>query len=92
MQTTTGKLSPAHLAYLVTLLVKGFDGGLEVLAGLVIWITGPMRLYRWVVRVTAPELFDGSHVAAVHAIRRGAEHRPPPARISWSSIFWSMAS
>jgi uncharacterized membrane protein len=74
MQTTIGKLSPAHLAYLVTLLVKGFDGGLEVLAGLVIWITGPMRLYRWVVRVTAPELFDGSHVAAVHAIRRGAEH------------------
>jgi uncharacterized membrane protein len=74
MQTTAGKPSLTHLAYLVTLLVKGFDGGMEFLAGLVIWITGPMRLYRWVVRVTAPELYDGSHVGAVHAIRRGAEH------------------
>ncbi len=26
------------------------------------------------VRVTAPKLYDGSHLAAVHAIRRGAEH------------------
>jgi uncharacterized membrane protein len=68
------KSSPIHLAYLVTLAVKGFDGGLETLAGLVIWLTGPQRIYRWVVRVTAPELFDGSHVAAVHAIRNGAEH------------------
>jgi uncharacterized membrane protein len=68
------KSSPVHLAYLVTLLVKGFDGAVETLAGLVIFLTGPARIYRWVVRVTAPELYDGSHVAAVHAIRRGAEH------------------
>jgi uncharacterized membrane protein len=66
--------SLAHLAYVTTIAIKGFDGGLETLAGLVIWITGPQRLYRWVVRVTAPELFDGEHVRAVHAIRRGAEH------------------
>ncbi|HMH63935.1 MAG TPA: DUF2127 domain-containing protein [Rhizomicrobium sp.] len=68
------KRSLAHIAYVVVIAVKGFDGGLETLAGLVIWITGPQRLYRWVVRVTAPELFDGEHVRAVHAIRRGAEH------------------
>lgn len=68
------KSSPIHLAYLLTLAVKGFDGGVETLAGLVIWLTGPQRIYRWVVRVTAPELFDGNHVAAVHAIRKGAEH------------------
>ncbi len=66
--------SLAHLAYVVTVAVKGFDGGIETLAGLVIWITGPQRLYRWMVRVTAPELFDGEHERAVHAIRRGAEH------------------
>ncbi|HVW74727.1 MAG TPA: DUF2127 domain-containing protein [Rhizomicrobium sp.] len=68
------KTSPVHLAYLVTLTVKGFDGAIEILAGLVILLTGPQRIYRWVVRVTAPELYDGSHVAAVHAIRRGAQH------------------
>src|ERR1700675_78600 len=68
------KSSPAHLAYLVTLIVKGFDGAVEILSGLVIFLTGPQRIYRWVVRVSAPELYDGSHAAAVHAIRRGAEH------------------
>jgi uncharacterized membrane protein len=74
MQAGNAKITLAHLAYVVTLAVKGFDGGLEILGGLVIWLTGPQRLYRWVVRVTAPELYDGSHTAAVHAIRRGAEH------------------
>lgn len=74
MQAAPAKTSPVHLAYLLTISLKGFDGGLEILAGLVIWLTGPQRLYRWVVRVTAPELYDGSHVAAVHVIRRGAEH------------------
>jgi uncharacterized membrane protein len=71
---TAQKRSLAHLAYVVTVALKGFDGGLETLAGLVIWITGPQRLYRWAVRITAPELYDGEHVRAVHAIRRGAEH------------------
>ena len=68
------KRSFFHIAYIATIAVKGFDGGLETLAGLVIWLTGPQRLYRWVVRITAPELYDGNHVKAVHAIRRGAEH------------------
>lgn len=64
----------AHLAYVVTIAIKGLDGGLETLGGLVIWITGPQRLYRWVFRVTAPELYNGDHVRAVEAARRGAEH------------------
>lgn len=68
------KSSPIHLAYLLTLGVKGFDGAVEILAGMVIWLTGPQRIYRWIVRVTAPEIYDGSHVAAVHAIRSGAQH------------------
>jgi uncharacterized membrane protein len=66
--------SLAHIAYVTVIAIKGFDGGLETLAGLVIWITGPQRLYRWVVRITAPELFNGEHQKAVHAIRKGAEH------------------
>lgn len=68
------KRSLAHIAYVAVIAIKGFDGGLETLAGLVIWLTGPQRLYRWVVRVTAPELYDGDHVRAVQAIRQGAEH------------------
>jgi uncharacterized membrane protein len=64
----------AHLAYVVTIAIKGFDGGLETLAGLVIWITGPQRLYRWVVQVTAPELYEGDHPRTMEWIRRGAEH------------------
>lgn len=68
------KRSLIDIAYIVTIAIKGFDGGLETLAALVIWLTGPQRFYRWVVRITAPELYDGSHVRAVHAIRKGAEH------------------
>ena len=71
---TPVKGSFAHIAYVVTVAIKGFDGGLETLAGLVIWITGPQRLYRWVVRITAPELFDGEHARAIDLIRRGAAH------------------
>lgn len=64
----------SHLAYVAAIAVKGFDGGVETLLGLVIWATGPQQLYRWVVRITAPELYDGSHVETVHAIRNGARH------------------
>lgn len=69
----TERRSLAHTAYLVTIAIKGFDGGLETLAGLLIWITGPQRLYRWAVRLTAPEL-GGNHEDAAMAIRHGAEH------------------
>ena len=59
----TQRRSLAHTAYLVTIAIKGFDGALETLAGLLIWITGPQRLYRWAVRLTAPEL-GGNHEEA----------------------------
>lgn len=63
----------AHKAYLVTIAIKGFDGALETLAGLLIWITGPQLLYRWAVRLTAPEL-GGNHEDVALAIRQGAQH------------------
>ena len=69
----TKRSSLAHLAYIVTIAIKGFDGGIETLAGLLIWITGPQRLYHWAVRVTAPEL-GGNHEDTAMAIRHGAEH------------------
>ena len=69
----TQRRSAAHIAYLVTIAIKGFDGGVETLAGLLIWITGPQRLYRWAVRLTAPEL-GGNHEETARAIRHGAAH------------------
>jgi uncharacterized membrane protein len=59
-----------HYAYLGATLIKGFDGALEALAGAIIAVTGPERVYEWVIRVTAPEL-TGYH-PALHAIRSGA--------------------
>ena len=45
-----------HDAYLGAILIKGFDGAVETLAGLVIVLTGPERIYEWVFRLSAPEL------------------------------------
>lgn len=60
-----------HDAYLGAILIKGFDGAIETLAGFIIAVTGPERLYEWVFRLTAPELAEGHH-PALHAIRSGA--------------------
>ena len=59
-----------HIAYLVAILIKGFDGALEALAGAIIAATGPEQAYEWVIRFTAPELTG--HHPALHAIRSGA--------------------
>lgn len=66
-----GKSSLLHRAYLVAILIKGIDGALEGLAGMIIVIAGRQRLDEWVLRLTAPEL-AGRH-PALHAIQRGAE-------------------
>jgi len=55
------------------ILIKGFDGAVETLAGLVIALTGPERIYEWVFKLTAPELDGGGHHPALHALRAGAE-------------------
>lgn len=64
------RLPLLHYAYLAAILVKGVDGALEALAGMIIAITGPERVYDWVIRITAPELTG--HHPALHAIRSGA--------------------
>jgi uncharacterized membrane protein len=55
--------SLAHLAYIVTIAVKGLDGALETVLGLVIWLTGPQRVYAFVLHFSAPELLEepGNH-------------------------------
>lgn len=59
-----------HYAYLAAILIKGFDGAMEALAGLTLAVAGPERLYEWAIRFTAPELTG--HHPALHAIRNGA--------------------
>jgi uncharacterized membrane protein len=59
---------------LVTIFVKGFDGALETLLGLVIAVFGPDRLYAFIIHVTAPELYDNPNSRALRLIRLGADH------------------
>ena len=61
-----------HDAYLGAILIKGFDGGVETLAGLVLALTGTERIYDWMIRLTAPELSGGGHHPALHALQTGA--------------------
>ena len=60
------------MAYLVTILIKGFFGLLEVTAGLIIAITGPQRLYSLALQWTTPELDQGRHSPTAEFIRQGA--------------------
>jgi uncharacterized membrane protein len=64
------RLPLLHDAYLAAILIKGFDGAVETLAGLFIALTGTERLYEWTIRLTAPEL--AGHHRALHAIQNGA--------------------
>jgi uncharacterized membrane protein len=66
------RFSIAHLAYETTIIIKGIDGALETLAGLIIVITGPQRLYLYVLEFTAPELTANPHSHIVQLVQHGA--------------------
>ena len=52
------KRSLAHIAYLVTILIKGFFGLLEFTGGVIIAVFGPQRLNTFVLQWTNPELYE----------------------------------
>jgi len=64
-----------HLAYIVTIAVKGLDGGIETLLGLIILISGPSRWYAFLLHINAPELLEepGNH-RFIELVRSGASH------------------
>jgi uncharacterized membrane protein len=66
------KQSLVHIAYFVTILIKGLFGLFEVTGGLVLAIAGPQWIYSQILHWTTPELYQGgpSHLAMV--IRQGA--------------------
>jgi uncharacterized membrane protein len=62
----------AHIAYLVTIAVKGADGIIETVLGLLLAITGPQRLYSLVLHFTTPELENNPGNKAAAAVQHGA--------------------
>lgn len=61
-----------HLVYLVAIAVKGIDGVIETLLGLLIAITGPDRFYSLVLRFTTPELEENPANRTAAAVQHGA--------------------
>jgi uncharacterized membrane protein len=64
--------SPLHLAFYAAIVIKGLDGLIETVAGLLIAAFGTGAVYRFAVWLTAPELstHPANHVA--HLVRHGA--------------------
>jgi uncharacterized membrane protein len=67
-----GRSSLAHLLFLITIAIKGVDGLIETLLGILIAVAGPDRLFFFIAQFTTPELeFNPSnHIA--RAIQNGA--------------------
>ena len=65
----------AHLAYVITIAVKGIDGGIETILGLTIWLSGPQRWYAFRLHFAAPELLEepGNH-HFIELVRSGANN------------------
>jgi uncharacterized membrane protein len=66
------KLRLAHVAFVATVAIKGIDGVIETLLGLLILVVGPDKLFLIVLHFTTPELRNNpdSHVAK--AVQSGA--------------------
>ena len=62
-----------HLAYVVTIAVKGIDGAIETILGLAVLITGPVRFNSFLMMLAAPELTEhATENGFMHLLRNGA--------------------
>jgi uncharacterized membrane protein len=61
-----------HLAFYAAIAIKGLDGLIETVAGLLIAAFGTGAVYRFAVWLTAPELSDHPASHVVHLVRHGA--------------------
>ena len=64
--------SLAHLAYLITIAIKGIDGAIETVLGLLIWAGGADRFHTFLLGFTAPELMEAPSGAFMQLLRSGA--------------------
>ena len=62
----------AHLAFVVTVAVKGVDGLVETLLGLLVAIAGPHKIFLLVLRFTVPELQNNPDNGVAKAVQSGA--------------------
>jgi uncharacterized membrane protein len=58
-----------HSAYIVTLFIKGFDGAVETLAGIIVGIVGAHRFFAIVVRATANKAAHDPNNPIFHLLR-----------------------
>ena len=67
-----GRSSFAHILFLAAIAIKGIDGLIETVLGILIAVVGPDRLFFFIAQFTTPELeFNPSnHIA--RAIQNGA--------------------
>jgi uncharacterized membrane protein len=82
--------SLAHLAYLVTIAVKGIDGAIETILGLVIWVSGPDRFNAFLMRFTAPELVADPRPSGVTEFLRNAASQLMDSSVSFI-VFYLLA-
>ena len=66
------KSGPLHIAFFVAIAIKGLDGFLEAVAGLIFAFAGSQQVYDFALWATAPELERHPASRALHAIRHGA--------------------
>ncbi|OAI43188.1 hypothetical protein AYO42_06250 [Rhizomicrobium sp. SCGC AG-212-E05] len=66
------KQSLAHIAYFVTILIKGFFGLLEVTLGLIVAVTGSARLHALILEWTDPALYEGGRSDLAAMLREAA--------------------
>jgi len=66
------KRSFAHIAFILTVAVKGIDGAIETLLSLLLAFFGPDKFFLLVLRFTTPEVRDGQANGIAKAVQSGA--------------------
>jgi uncharacterized membrane protein len=61
-----------HFAFLGAITIKGIDGLIEFVAGVIIAVAGSQQVYNFAIWATAPELARHPESPAAHAIRHSA--------------------
>src|SRR5256885_16831926 len=68
----TQRSSLMHFAFIGAITIKGIDGFIEFVAGIVLAVVGSQQVYDFAIWATAPEIARHPESHAVHAIRHGA--------------------
>jgi uncharacterized membrane protein len=61
-----------HRAYQVAIGIKGLDGVIEFVAGMIIALVGSRQVYHFAIWATAPEIVRHPESHTAHVIRHGA--------------------